>query len=200
VARLWLREAYEAQGANSGKEQFLELVNLDLELLRRFLGSELGRDLFAGDVQAFPEIPFRWKVASATLHGAIDRLIRRPSGAWVVVDYKSSVLEVSRERYEFQVASYMAAVAAHAKAGGEPAPQVQGYLVDLYEAEALPVTASLDAASRSLVREIESSRTNYTLARSQALQEARNLPGGKHCLKCAYCLHCEIGLKVLSFI
>jgi ATP-dependent exoDNAse (exonuclease V) beta subunit len=198
LARLWLREAYEAQGADSSREQFEPLLDLDVALLGRFLGSDLGRELFTVDAEAFPEIPFRWRHGGATLHGAIDRLIRKPSGLWVVVDYKSSVLEESRERYEFQVASYMAAVAAHARLLGEEAPRVEGYLVDLQEASAMQVKAGAQTLAQ-LAAELSRTREAYTLARSEALRRAGDLQGGDHCFKCAYCLHCEIGLKALRF-
>jgi len=37
----------------------------------------------------------KWKIAGVTLQGAIDRLIRKKDGTWIVVDYKSSILEES---------------------------------------------------------------------------------------------------------
>lgn len=197
---LWLTEAYIAQGVESESAALGELVELDLRLLRRFLGSDLGRELFAPDVQSFPEIPFQWKVGGAVVHGAMDRLIQRADGIWVVVDYKSSILEESRDRYRFQVASYMAAVAAYARGLGEERPRVLGYLVDLYVSQSYPVEVELAEAEDFLREEIQRMKVNYTLTDGELDFTRRGIKAGEHCFSCPYSLHCQIGREfVLAF-
>jgi ATP-dependent exoDNAse (exonuclease V) beta subunit len=194
LGELWLTEAYSGQGVNVDHPALEQLIQLDLQLLSGFLASPLGGDLFAPEVKAFPEIPFQWKRGHSLVHGAMDRLIRRPDGAWVVVDYKSSVLEDSLERYRFQVASYMVAVAAHARGLGEKDPKVFGYLVDLYESKSIPVETGIREASELLTGEIERTRRNYTLADAELDFRSRGVSGGEHCFSCPYSMHCEIGL------
>lgn len=199
LGELWLNEAYAAQGVEAS-EELSQLVALDLKLLASFLGSPLGQELFSEKAEAFPEISFQWKVQLAILHGAIDRLIRRPDGSWVVVDYKSSILEESRERYRFQVASYMAAVHAHAIGLGEKNPVVHGFLVDLYESKSYEVSLPIEEAAKKLGEEISALQKNYTLADSELALPARGISGGDHCFSCPYSLHCEFGRKfVLTF-
>lgn len=197
---LWLNEAYLAQGVNSDELALSELIALDLRLLSRFLSSELGLELFSKTNCAYPEIPFQWRLESALVHGAIDRLIRRECGTWIVVDYKSSILEESRERYRFQVASYMAAVHAHALGLGEKNPRVKGYLVDLYESKSYEVGETIEKAAQHLAEELRRLRGNYTLTDSGLEFSARGILAGEHCFSCPYSLHCDLGSKfVLAF-
>ena len=37
------------------------------------------------------EVPFRTSIGSAKFKGAIDRLVQRPDGTWVLIDYKTGV-------------------------------------------------------------------------------------------------------------
>ncbi len=37
------------------------------------------------------EVPFRTSIGSAKFKGAIDRLVRRPDGTWVLIDYKTGI-------------------------------------------------------------------------------------------------------------
>ncbi len=186
---LWLLEAYEAQGVDVESEKLKELISFDKMLLEKFLLSDLGRELFA-DVEAYPEIPFEWNLEKVRLHGAMDRLIKKADGTWVVVDYKSSILEESLDRYRFQVASYMAAVAAHA-----PGAKVEGYLVDLFEARSYPVTGESEAAKRSVLAEIKNTAANYMVADPSPV--ARGVQGGEHCFHCPYSLHCDLGVQIV---
>ncbi len=197
LGRLWLAEAYEAQGADVESPHFSALVDIDLALLARFLRSPMGRELFSPEVEAFPELAFQWRIAGAHLQGAIDRVIRRPDGSWVVVDYKSSILEDSRERYHFQVASYMAAVAAHARLKSKDAPKVEGYLLDLFEATAYPVTVDPLQSTMVLEEEITKVRASYTLASAKNFYSGRGLQGGEHCFSCPYSLHCDLGKQIV---
>ncbi|HNT09085.1 PD-(D/E)XK nuclease family protein, partial [Methanoculleus sp.] len=40
------------------------------------------------------EVPFRTSIGSAKFKGAIDRLVRRPDGTWVLIDYKTGIAGV----------------------------------------------------------------------------------------------------------
>lgn len=193
VAPLWLREAYEAQGVSLDHERLPELIELDVALLRNFLLSPLGLEFFDETAEAFPEITFQWRVGEITLHGAMDRLIRKENGAWVVVDYKSSIHEESLERYRFQVASYMAAVQAQADSIDHGTAHVDGYLIDLYSAQSHPVPYESNNALRQLGQELESTSKNYTATVNKMSLEERGIVGGEHCLTCPYCAHCKIG-------
>ena|GEM_PF-5040330 len=197
VAELWLREAYEAQGVSLEHPRLAELIALDRALLGNFLHSEQGREFFDEAVEAFPEVTFQWKLGGVTLHGAMDRLLRKDDGSWVVVDYKSSIQEESLERYEFQVRAYMAAVSAKAQAAGENKEHVKGYLVDLYSAGSHPVPFDSDDALHKLRKEMDSTAQNYTLKDNKNSLVERGVSGGEHCFSCPYSLHCEIGKKVV---
>lgn len=197
---VWLTEAYEAQGVDIEKKNFSLLLKLDLELLQSFLTSPLGKELFASENKAYPEIPFEWQLGDKILHGTIDRLIQNPAGDWIVVDYKSSILEESLERYEFQVASYAAAVERAEIAKGNKKPVVRGYLVDLFSAKSFPVAAQAKNAEQILVEEMNRAQNNYTLADSEIRNALRGIVGGDHCFSCAYSMHCDVGTKfVLGF-
>lgn len=197
LAPVWLREAYEAQGVPPDHERLPELIELDLGVLKGFLGSPLGKEFFDGAAEAFPEITFRWRVNGVTLHGAMDRLIRKEDGKWVVVDYKSSVHDESLERYRFQVASYMAAVHAHADSLDHGTGNIEGYLVDLYASASHPVEHVREDALRQLREELRSTAENYTRSGNKTSLEARGVSGGEQCFSCPYSLHCEIGIKVV---
>ncbi|MGE3260590.1 MAG: PD-(D/E)XK nuclease family protein [Bacteriovoracia bacterium] len=201
-AKGWLVEAYEAQGAKTDNVAFRELLEIDLALLRKFLDSAVGKDLFGPGVKAYPEIPFEWRLGQMYVHGVLDRLIQRKDGSWVVVDYKSSVFEDERgSRQRFQVASYMAAIAAYASAKEGKAARVTGFLVDLNEAESVEVIADANEAAEILAAEIEKIRENYTLADGKTDPALRGIRGGDECFSCPYSLHCDLGRKiVLEFI
>ena len=170
-----------------------ELVDLDLDRIRNFLASPLGRELFGSDVEAFPEIPFQWRVGEVVLHGAIDRLIRKRDGSWVVVDYKSSIQEQSLEDYEFQVASYMAAVRDREGANA----RVSGYLVDLFAARSIPVKSEPVDAMRKIREELGRTAENYTREGTKLKLVDRGVRGGEQCFSCPYSFHCEIGKEVV---
>lgn len=187
---IWLLEAYEAQGVDPESAKLKELIALDSSLLLKFLSSPLGRDLFSAEAQAFPEIPFEWRLGEVRLHGAMDRLIRRADGTWVVVDYKSSILEESLERYRFQVSFYMAAVAAHA-----PGSKVEGFLVDLFEARSYPVEGDAAGSRQAVLAEVRSAAGNYTLTDPSELM--KRISGGDHCFHCPYSMHCDVGREIV---
>jgi ATP-dependent exoDNAse (exonuclease V) beta subunit len=191
---LWLTEAYRQQGVDVDHPALEQLLQLDQQLLGAFLASPVGREIFSPEVEAYPEAAFQWQYGETLVHGAIDRLLRRPDGAWVVVDYKSSISDESRERYRFQVASYMVAVEAYARSRGEASPRVLGYLVDLYDSTSHPVDVDIAGAARALAVEIARTRENYTLSDAGLAKALANLRGGDHCFSCPYSLHCEIGL------
>jgi RecB family exonuclease len=197
LAPLWLLEAYEAQGANGSDARLAELIALDVELLRHFLTSPLGREVFDETAEAYPEISFEWNVGGVRLHGAMDRLIRKPGGEWIVVDYKSSILEESLDRYRFQVESYMAAVSARESAPGagkeKSAPPVAGYLVDLYAAKEHLVRKDAHDAVSQLEKELRETAKNYTPAGTKPNLVDGAVASGEHCFSCPYSLHCEIG-------
>jgi ATP-dependent exoDNAse (exonuclease V) beta subunit len=197
LASLWLREAYEAQGVSPDHPRLPELIELDLGLLRGFLSSPLGQEFFDQAAEAFPEIAFQWKVGNVTLHGAMDRLIRKRDGKWVVIDYKSSVHEESLERYRFQVASYMAAVKAHADSLDHGSASVEGYLIDLYSSSTHPVGFDDIDALHQLGEELKNAALNYTPSGNKNSLEPPRVTGGEHCFSCPYSFHCEIGIKVV---
>ncbi len=193
---LWLKEAYESQGADVELEEFHELADHDLNLLQRFLDSPLGRELFSPEVEAFPELSFQWNLDHAHLQGSIDRVIRKPNGDWVVVDYKSSVLEESLAEYRFQVQAYMAAVSAYAKEKRGQEPKVEGFLVDLYSCKSVSVSNDPHEATEILRENLSRVRESYTQASKRTHFIQGGLLGGKHCLKCTYRFHCEIGREI----
>lgn len=195
-ALLWLKEAYEAQGADIELEEFHELADHDLNLLQRFLDSPLGRELFSPDVEAHPELTFQWNVDRAHLQGSIDRVIRKTDGSWLVVDYKSSVLEESLDEYRFQVKAYMAAVSAYAKSKYGEAPKIEGFLVDLYSCKSVSVSEDPAEAMADLRKNLSAVRESYTQASNRTHFIRGGLIGGKHCLKCTYRFHCEIGQEI----
>lgn len=195
--KLWLTEAYTSQGVDPDHPNLPRLIELDLLLLERFLASSLGKELFSPENQSFPEITFQWKMPEATLMGAMDRLVKRADGSWVVVDYKSSVHEENWERYRFQVASYMAAVSAKEKSEGRPGTKVVGYLVNLYSAEFHEVPENFEQTRNQLSREIEKVKANYLLQDEELDFSTRNVVGGEQCLTCPYSLHCELGKKIV---
>lgn len=197
-ARAWLTEAYEAQGAKVDNVAFSELLELDHSLLGKFLSSEVGRQLFGPGIEAFPEIPFEWRLGKVFVHGVLDRLIRRPDGSWAVVDYKSTVADGERgARQRFQVASYMAAIAAYAAAKDKKPARVAGFLVDLNEAESTEVIADLTEAEKILSTEMEKIRENYTLADGKTKPGLRGIRGGEQCFSCPYSLHCDLGREIV---
>lgn len=196
-AEEWLAEAYEAQGATADSPVLAELVALDSALLKKFLASEIGRELFGADVKAYPELPFEWRIGSTFLHGTLDRLIQKKDGSWIVADYKSSILEESRDRYRFQVASYMAAISAFASAKEKKPVVVKGFLVDLNEAVAYEVAADPKEAELKLELEIKNTAENYTVAAGSASLSARGIVGGEQCFSCPYSLHCDLGKKIV---
>lgn len=55
------------------------------ELYERFLASPLMQDV----VRDHREVPFSARVNGFAFRGAIDRLVQRPDGAWVLIDYKT---------------------------------------------------------------------------------------------------------------
>ncbi|MCM2465971.1 UvrD-helicase domain-containing protein [Methanoculleus oceani] len=55
------------------------------ELYERFLASPL----MQGVVRDHREVPFLARVNGFAFRGAIDRLVQRPDGAWVLIDYKT---------------------------------------------------------------------------------------------------------------
>jgi ATP-dependent exoDNAse (exonuclease V) beta subunit len=196
-AAIWLREAYEAQGVSPDRPELEELLQFDLKRLKRFLASPLAADFFSLASEAFPEIPFQWKVGGIVLHGAIDRLVKAADGSWLVVDYKSSIQEQSLDDYRFQVASYMAAVREHAIGLGETAPTVTGYLVDLFAATSLTVRSEQENAMGELRKELAETAKNYTPADTKPNLVEAGVTGGEHCFSCPYSFHCEIGKQIV---
>ncbi len=189
-AELWLKQSYENQGASIRHRKFSELLEMDLAVLRKFLHSPVGRELFSeGDV--YPEIPFLWSTSGVRIHGAIDRLVKKSESHWIVVDYKSSILAESLERYLFQVASYGAAIRAWLVSEGVKNPRVDGLLVNIFSAETIPVPVEEAAALAQLERELRNVQRNYT-------DPGANSPKpGEHCFSCPYSLHCAIGRETV---
>ena len=56
-------------------------------LYDRFRASEM----MQGVTDDYCEVPFRTSIGGAKFKGAIDRLVRRPDGTWVLIDYKTGV-------------------------------------------------------------------------------------------------------------
>jgi ATP-dependent exoDNAse (exonuclease V) beta subunit len=197
---LWLREAYLSQGAAESDSSLDELIEEDLSLLEKFLHSPTGKMLFDTRFEAFPEISFRWKQKNISLFGTIDRLVKKSDSEWLVVDYKSSLLEDSLERYRFQVESYMCAVSALAARSGKQKIQITGYLVDLSSSNALEIGFDESSAMKKLEEEMEKVAQNLILQENVFDLHARGIRADEHCFSCAYSLHCDLGTKfVLAF-
>jgi ATP-dependent exoDNAse (exonuclease V) beta subunit len=193
VAKLWLEEAYFAQGAVDRKDVLDELLALDLQVLGRFLNSEIGKKLFSPSVVAFPEIPFVWDFAGIKIHGAMDRLVKHAENHWTVVDYKSSILEESRERYKFQIAAYKAAIEIKLKQEGIENPVVEAYLVSLLSSDVIPVNGYSAETEKQLAAEIIHLRENYAITETGRNSRSRGITEKDACFSCPYVLHCDVG-------
>ena len=55
------------------------------DLYERFLASPL----MQGRIDDRCEVPFVVRVSGVMFEGSIDRLVRRPDGSWVLIDYKT---------------------------------------------------------------------------------------------------------------
>jgi ATP-dependent exoDNAse (exonuclease V) beta subunit len=197
-ARLWLQEAYEAQGVRADEPLLTQLLEIDLKQLQTFLSSASGKEFFHREAKSFPEIPFHWKVGGVVLHGAIDRLIRKPDGSWIVVDYKSSVKEESLDDYRFQVAAYMAAVEELGLASTGKRFTVAGYLVDLFSSAAVKVDPESGDTKDQVARQLEKTAGNYTLTDNELSFEKRGVKASDHCLTCPYSDHCDLGKEFVA--
>lgn len=185
-AEVWLRDAYENQGANPKSPHLTHLIRLDMEVLESFLQSEIGRRLFGAGIKAWPEVPFIWKTGDVELYGAMDRLVELAPGHWVVVDYKSSVTDDNIDRYRFQVNAYRRAIEEWKR--GEPNLRVEGWLVDLSSAEVFPIPEGFEIGEA-----VSSAANNYTLPREKHDPVSRGVVGGEKCFVCPYALHCAPG-------
>jgi CRISPR/Cas system-associated exonuclease Cas4 (RecB family) len=166
------------------------LIEADISLLANFLHSPLGKSIFTKEEKAFPELPFTWKLGDFYLHGTMDRFIEKKD-KYLVVDYKSSILDESVDRYRFQVSSYMAAVKEWLEKRGD-SRSVEGYLVNLFSAQAIKVS-STGREKEILLDELQRIKENYTLADEDCDPIKRGMVAGEKCFSCAYSLHCELG-------
>jgi ATP-dependent exoDNAse (exonuclease V) beta subunit len=202
---LWLRESYVNQGAPPTDPLLDELIAEDLAMLEKFLQSPAGREFFDPQYQSFPELSFRWRLGEAALFGTIDRLVKKSDREWMVVDYKSSLLEDSVDRYRFQVESYMCAIrayamGAHANGSGAGEPMITGYLVDLSTSNMVNVPFDPAQALKNLEKEMWRVAENYRLQENVFDLHGRGIRAEEHCFSCAYSLHCDLGSKfVLAF-
>lgn len=197
---LWLRESYVSQGADPNDDNLDRLIEEDLTVIDRFLNSAAARDFFDPSDEAFPELSFRWKWKDVALFGTIDRLVKRRNGEWLVVDYKSSLLEDSLERYRFQVESYMCAIRAYALTQGIPDPKITGFLVNLSDSSVVQVPFDPKLAMENLEKEIFRVRKNHHLQGNVFDLHGRGIRAEEHCFSCPYSLQCDLGTKfVLAF-
>ncbi|MCC6616222.1 MAG: UvrD-helicase domain-containing protein [Anaerolineae bacterium] len=101
--------------------EITEAVNEARMLLARIRHSDLYArvDEAYHDLRFYAEVPFVFQTDRRVIHGKIDALIRDASGAWAIIDYKSStVLGGYREatlvdharRYHLQMGVYASAV------------------------------------------------------------------------------------------
>lgn len=197
---LWLRESYVNQGADPNDNLLESLIQEDLKVLDRFLSSSSAKKFFDSNDQAFPELSFRWRWKEVALFGTIDRLVKRKNGEWLVVDYKSSLLEDSLDRYRFQVESYMCAVRVHALSLGEQDPKITGYLVNLSDSSVVDVGFDPKKSIENLEKEILRVRENHRIQGNVFDLHGRGIRAEEHCFSCPYSLHCDLGTKfVLAF-
>lgn len=82
-----------------------------------FQGSELARRIFSGSDLIHAEMPLLWRKSDAQcVEGVIDlALIDRDSGAWLIVDWKTDLVETPAsllEAYRGQILAYVEAIAA----------------------------------------------------------------------------------------
>jgi len=190
-----LRISYQENGLMEGGSDLDRLIELDLELLKKFLESKIGQELFSSTNDSHPEIPFRWKVGEHIVMGVMDRLVKTGDGRWIVADYKSSINEDNWERYRFQVACYGEAVRRHLVSQGEKEILVTGYLVNLHTAEAIEVTPF--SSNDFIEKSIDGIKENYLLEGAALSLQERGIEGGTHCLTCPYAPHCEAGRKIV---
>ncbi len=197
---LWLRESYVNQGADPNDDSLECLIQEDLKVLERFLSSSSAKKFFDSNDQAFPELSFRWRWKEVALFGTIDRLVKRKNGEWLVVDYKSSLLEDSLDRYRFQVESYLCAVRVHALSLGEKDPKITGYLVNLSDSSVVDVIFDPKKSLENLEKEILRVRENHRIQGNVFDLHGRGIRAEDHCFSCPYSLHCDLGTKfVLAF-
>lgn len=98
-----------------------------LQEARKLLNQTIRSDAYAWLESArvvYRELPFIYRVGQRTIHGILDVLFQRPDGSWVVLDYKTSVVQGYRggsdrrlvedhaRRYHLQVGIYAAAAQA----------------------------------------------------------------------------------------
>lgn len=66
------------------------------DLYERFLASPMMQEVVADH----REVPFRARVHGVACKGVIDRLVQRPDGSWVLIDYKTGSVDDLAERVE----------------------------------------------------------------------------------------------------
>ena len=68
-------------------------------------------EVMQGVTNDYCEVPFRTSIGGVKFKGAIDRLVRRPDGTWVLIDYKTGAADVGDipekvEDYAVQITIY----------------------------------------------------------------------------------------------
>lgn len=115
-------ENYAWEQGVSNKDARDYAVQKAREWLRKIVKSDVFQWITDAS-QAFRELPFVYQNQKRIIHGVIDVLIKRDSGTWAVIDYKTSyvpeyanaadklaALARHAERYHLQVGVYAAAV------------------------------------------------------------------------------------------
>lgn len=185
----WLKEIYVSQGIVPS-QSLEQLMEMDLDLLDRFLLSPPGKSLFADAAEFYPELNFRFSHAGFSVAGSIDRVVKTHDQKWIVADYKSSLNQDNVSRYTLQVWLYIWALR---KALQLPENGIHGILIDLYSLDWHQVNANVWNES-SLLENIEKIKSGYR----ESLQKP--VSGGEKCFHCPYVRHCDEGQKfVLGF-
>jgi hypothetical protein len=123
----------------------------------------------------------------------MDRLIQVEKDHYIVVDYKSSILEESLERYQFQIAAYRAAIERKLREEGIENPRVDAYLVNLFNAEVIPASGYSEGMEVEIEKEILAVKANYAITETGRNPRSRGIMGKDSCFSCPYVLHCDVG-------
>ena len=109
--------------------------------------------LVQGAVSDHCEVPFRAEIEGVIFTGFIDRLLRRPDGTWILIDYKTGRVDEARIReHALQMAVYRRAAE---EILGEP---VRTYLYSTDTGRFIEVEEENPEALLQAIREIEEGR------------------------------------------
>ncbi len=190
---LWqkiLYESYTAQGAPKDSGALSKLIKLDIDLVRTFIASPVGQELFYSIMESHAELPISLAAGGIRLSGAIDRVVRKEDGRWLVVDYKTASMDGAIERYTVQVQVYMNGLKSILLSRGETDIRIEGRIIDLFSGEGRSIDPFVDGVIDQLVLKLKEAYQN----REQHFTEGiSGCQGSKACLVCPYTSVCSMG-------